>query len=643
MKKDTDICLHGGHPWPDHLRLKAGSLSMNYENGNLRYISAGNTEILRMIYFALRDIEWLTIKPEMSDVVHEINTDSFTLKYNARFRSGEINFAAEFQIEGRADNTLIFKFEGEVLSTFRKNRIGLCVLHPAEECAGKSCITEHPDGATEQSFFPEEISPHQIFRNIKSLKWMTGGLNCRLDFEGDIFETEDQRNWSDSSFKTYSTPLSIPFPVQVEKGTVISQKITIHVEGNPETIGDTENITSVMLLPEHIIRLPEVGICQSGRPFPMSATEKKQLRALQYDHYRIDLVLSGREWQARAENGFRDSYDLGWPVMFALIFDDNYRDQLKDFLKWYSWRKPSVRSVIIFHKDHPSTPEKMALEIIPVIREQIQSARIGTGTNANFAEINRNRPADAGNDFISFSVHPQEHAADNYTVTENLIAQKYLVQSAAQLAGNKGICVSPVTLARRFNANVSFFELPGEGKIMPPQVDTRQLSLYGACWTAGSLKYLCESDAESITYFETTGERGIIQGNKASRWPDQFPSSQGDVFPAYFVFRYLLANKDMNVVKSTSSNPRKTECLALTDGRKVRAILVNLTAEVQSVRIRCCSGLFRIRTLHSGNYTEAISKYLWTGKDMEKIIKSDESFPLEPCSVNFIEGWLRQK
>ena len=29
---------------------------------------------------------------------------------------------------------------------------------------------------------------------------------------GDVFEMEDQRNWTDASFKTYCTPLRQPFP-----------------------------------------------------------------------------------------------------------------------------------------------------------------------------------------------------------------------------------------------------------------------------------------------------------------------------------------------------------------------------------------------------------------------------------------------
>ena len=55
--------------------------------------------------------------------------------------------------------------------------------------------------------------------------------------------------------------------------------------------------------------------------------------------------------------------------------------------------------------------------------------------------------------------------------------------------------------------------MPWPGPGVPPQVDSRQMSLFGACWTAGSLKFLCESVTDSITYYETVGERGIIQGD----------------------------------------------------------------------------------------------------------------------------------
>lgn len=641
MIPDNEIILHGGHPWPKHLRLNAGNLSINYENGNLRYISAGETEILRMIYFAVRDQEWQTLKPEISDETYEINNNSFIIKYKSDFRSGEIDFRSNFIIEGKSDNTLTLSFEGEAMSSFRKNRIGLCVLHPAEYYTGKSCIIEHTDGTTGQSFFPEEISPHQVFMDIRSMKWNVKGINCRIDFEGDIFETEDQRNWTDDSFKTYSTPLSIPFPATIEKGTRISQKVTFRSEGRIIPFKDNADLISVRLLPDDIVPLPGIGICQSGRNSALDKTEKKILRSLHFDHYRVDLNLFSSAWKQKAGRSFQEQSDLGWQFEFALFVDDNFRYQIRDFLEWSSEMRPSVKSLIIFHKDHPSTPDQIALEMIPFISEVFPDARIGTGTNANFAQINRNRPGDTGNDFICFSIHPQEHASDNYTLTENLKAQAYAVKSASVFAGNKKVFISPVTLTRRFKAGRAYYELPYGEKDMPPQVDSRQLSLFGACWTAGSLKYLCESEVESITYFESVGERGIIQGNHDSQWPAQIPSVKAEVFPVYFVFRYLLANKDMDVVKTISSHPHKIECMALTDGRKVRAMLVNLTGSVCNIKIECCTGLFRIKSLSSENFREAAAKYRRTGFGWEKVIKSKDNFSLEPCSLNFVEGWLR--
>ena len=51
---------------------------------------------------------------------------------------------------------------------------------------------------------------------------------------------------------------------------------------------------------------------------------------------------------------------------------------------------------------------------------------------------------------------------------------------------------------------------------LPSQVDERQMSLFGAGWTLGSLKYLCESCPQSLTYYETTGWRGVMETKHSS-------------------------------------------------------------------------------------------------------------------------------
>ncbi len=71
---------------------------------------------------------------------------------------------------------------------------------------------------------------------------------------------------------------------------------------------------------------------------------------------------------------------------------------------------------------------------------------------------------------------------------------------------------------------------PGE---LPPQVDVRQMSLFGACWTAGSFKYLAEAGTQSITFYETTGWRGVMETEAGSPLPELFRSLPGTVFPMY--------------------------------------------------------------------------------------------------------------
>jgi hypothetical protein len=626
---------------PDELLLNAGQMGMYLDNGALRYITADNHELIRMIYAAVRDKNWLTITPLISDQKIEKKEDSFRISFSCLYRNREINFSADYIIEGREDNSIIFTMDGMALERFEKNRIGFCVLHPIVDCAGINCVIDHCDGSSEQSVFPEEISPQQVFRDIKSMRWIANRAHCRIDFEGDVFETEDQRNWTDASFKTYSTPLSIPYPVTIEKGTRIYQRVSLSVEGSFKTTNDTANKITVKLFPEESFRLPSIGICQSSRSYPLTRSETKIIRSLKFDHYRIDLHLYENGWLSIAERGFQESSELGYPLELALFFDDNAVHQVNSFKKWYSDRRHSVSSILLFHKSHPATPDNLALEIVPILREIDPDIKLVTGTNANFAQLNRNRPGETGNDSICYSIHPQEHATDNLTLIENLEAQNYSIGSAQKFSGDKGIFISPVTIQRRFNASNTFVEIPHSGPEIPPQVDSRLMSLFGACWTAVSLKYLCEKGAESVTFYETVGERGVFQGEHDSQWPEHFAAVKGMIFPVYHVFRFLLGNKDFKLIKSKSSRPLIIDCLALSDGKQARIILVNFTRSVRALQLECCSGLFRIRTISAASYSEAALNFRWTGIESEKTIKSQSSFELEPYSINFIEGWRK--
>ena len=381
---------HNGHGLK--IKLKAGVLDLFFEDGALRYISNGKYEIVRMIYFAVRDSEWLNVDQTISDLKTEIRENSFSLAFSSHFESEKISFKAKFSIEGRADSSISVKMEGEALTTFKKNRIGFCVLHPIEECAGNNCKITHTDNLVEETLFPLLISPHQPFKDIKNMEWQAGKNNYMLSFSGDVFETEDQRNWTDASFKTYSTPLSQPYPVTVRKDEKIMQGIEFSSELSNVIISKKSDTLLLQLDNSIQSILPPIGIGHSSTGVPLAPGEISALKPAGFDHYRIDLHLYNQQWRELADSASADAAKLGLPVEFALFFDGDSVNQTVDFLKWVSKSNSEIALICIFDKTAPATPSLLAESAIPLFCDTLPGISICCGTNANFAQLNRNRP-----------------------------------------------------------------------------------------------------------------------------------------------------------------------------------------------------------------------------------------------------------
>ena len=638
MPADYKHICNGNCPQKPSLKLKAGDLSMLYEDGSIRYISAGSNEIIRRIYSAVRDKEWLTIKPVITNVWIERHSDSFKIEYNCLYSSEDINFYARYSIVGKPDNTIIFSFEGEALSTFEKNRIGFCVLHPVEGCAGQQCLIIHSAGNSESGIFPLFIDPLQPFLDVQAMQWESNGTHFSLEFSGDIFETEDQRNWSDASYKTYCTPQSKPSPVRIEKGEKISQKIVFRAAPLSKSKIIPEQKISVKVSPGKLKSLPLTGIGRSSRQFSLTENEIRILKELRFDHYRVDLYLFLPGWTDTAEMAVKEASGLGYRLELTLFFDDRYDNQTEDLINWLSDHKHPVSVITLLHKTEPVLPSDITEKICRIIKKNLPDVLLCCGTNANFAQLNSNRPASPSCNLMCYSVHPQEHASDNTTLVENLRAQYYTVESARQFSEGKGIWISPVNIQRRFNANIENFETIYTGTSMPSQVDSRIMSLFGAGWTAGSYKYLCESGVSGVTYYETVGERGIIQGEFPPRWPDHFKSTAGMFFPVALLFKFILDNKAYRIAECSSSHPLKVECMVLSDGHFMKMLVVNFSPEPQTVKQEGLSGYAEIRQMHAGNYAEFVSNLNWVENSPAAGINLEDDLLLDPYSISFINS-----
>ena len=201
--------------------VAAGPLSFEIAAGNIRAIRLDGIEILRAIQYLVRDRDWGTIDPVLSELSVE-EGDGVRIRYRASCRDPDgaaLDYVATIAATG---DGLDFSVEALAAQDFTTNRLGFCVLHPAGR-AGAPVRVEHGDGSVEAAAFPELIAPWQVFTDISALTHEQDGFVVECRVEGDAFEMEDQRNWSDASFKTYVRPLARPWPYIVPAGAVDRQ------------------------------------------------------------------------------------------------------------------------------------------------------------------------------------------------------------------------------------------------------------------------------------------------------------------------------------------------------------------------------------------------------------------------------------
>ncbi len=609
MRLPRNVLYYGREaPLPEQTQLRAGPLSLISEEGDLRYIRLGDREIVRRLYVAVRDRNWGTIPARLSNVQMEVGADSFRITYDVENRQGEIDFAWKGILTGAAEGTITFSMEGEARSTFLKNRIGLCILHPME-CAGQPCRVEHEDGTVEESAFPRAISPHQPFLDLRAIAHQVRpGVWAEVRFTGDIFEMEDQRNWTDASYKTYSTPLALPYPVEIRAGTKVAQSVTLTLQGDisRQAAGVGEARLTFSLADASTHPLPRLGLGVASRGQPLTERELMRLRGLNLSHLRVDLNLAQPDIAARLRRAAAESRALGVPLEAALFLSNAAEEELRALLPLLEEARPTVARWLIFHSEERSTTEPWVRLARQYLARYDPEARIGSGTNAYFTHINRERPPVQALDLLCYSLNPQVHAFDNASLVETLAAQAATVESARQFGGGLPIAVSPITLKPRFNPDATGparEPAPGE---LPAPVDARQMSLFGAGWTVGSLKYLAESGVASATYYETTGWRGVMEAEDGSPLPEVFRSLPGAVFPLYHVLADLGAFVGGAVVPTAASDALKVDGLAVRKEGRTCVLLANLTAQPQQVRVGNLHTALRVRALDETNAEEAM-------------------------------------
>ncbi len=535
--------------------LYAGPLQMLYDRGFLRYIAYEDSEILRMIYFALRDEHWDTCEHVITHEEKDISWETFTVKYNSvNRRKNEDVIRWSTTIEGLPDSSIQFTIDGEVLKEIKKNRAGFCILHPLQDLKGQPVEVTQPNGTIYQGNFPTAIDPKNPFKNIKRMKWKFRERWYELTFEGDVFETEDQRNWIDTSFKTFCTPADLPIPVTLQAGAKIHQRVMFRPleKLHPITSHDT---TVIHLEKKEVVsRLPKVGIMvpSDEAAHPLQAADV--IKSINLDHALIEVIATQQDWIRKFSHDCESAYALGVPLSIALTLPEAFQNSLDQFILLLQQNRLNVRDVLLLSDGKPVTDQKLADEISR-LKSAVKGLQWGAGTSGDFKDLNRNRFDARNADFISFSAHPQVHAFDDRTILENKDGLCETGRSAASIYPGKQIHISPVTLQKR----------------SIEKADVRQKTDLAALWAFGALRAASEAHVSAITLYASHGRNGIV-------------SNDGKPYPALSLLGKVTRFKNHDMIVLSNSEPLLADAMLFTSESSTTLLMVNYTDDLQTIR-----------------------------------------------------------
>lgn len=631
--------------------LTAGPLEALFDDGGLRRVRFGPVTLARRIYVAVRDLNSNSIPGIVSNVVVQIRDGSFRVDYTCRHLGRAIDFEWRGVLEGSHDGTISLTMDGLARRDFPYYRIGICVHHSIDSCAGRAIRAETPAGIVATTL-PRAIEPMGIRDGVylalvpacRALEIdQADGATVRLEFDGDLMEMEDQRNWGDADLKTFSTPLATGAQFAAA-GTEIRRRLVLKV------VKPAADDLATSLAGRHPARplskepgstrpalrggerveqtrpveLHLGGVGGGGRPLPrlglgtasdgaaLSGREVELLRALRLDHLRVDLRLWDEGYVTSLATAAGDAAKLGCELELALFVSGSTSDaygQLAHLAAQLATAGPSVARVLVFQEPgaHESTTPG---SLVRLTRERLAAAvpgaAFGGGTNGSLAEILRFPPDTDAMDVVSFTANPQMHASDELTLVENLEPLAAMVDAARSVSGTRDVEISRLTLRPPFNQWATGPEpetLAGE---LPGSVDPRQMSLFGAAWTVAALRQLFDAGVSSLTVYESAGMAGLME-RPGGPSVASFPSRPGMVFPVYHVLADLALREAGHPVGCVSSDSEAVVGLALRLPSEVRVLISNLTPERRRATIGPLPpGPRRIRTLDAGSVETAM-------------------------------------
>ena len=588
--------------WPDAKRVEHGDFSLDLSQGAVRNIRYKNSLIIDQLYALIRPLDWSTLKSDQHIDQIEIIDGICNIKITDSYFNTLISHTL---ITLGLENTFTVDHELEAKAEYSVNRWGVCFCLNTHDWMGAKVVS-----SAGEFQLPVDIAPQRvvdgvtlgIFPAANEMELQAAdGRTLLARSTGKILEAEDQRNWTDNTYKIYSGSLAEPLPFITSEGSSWSQSISFEV-GPSNRQSDNDSKISVT----EIKSLPSIGLQFNESSLLAVDDLDKAFILLDIDHVRInEESLDAQKISAATKNGL---------VVEAALFSENGLPEIHQDISELNSLIPAGSRILVHRQgraivDSTALPKNNSLSVfIP-------------GTDAYLVDLHRNNYA--FDESVSYSMVPTVNTSDLESIFKSLQTQSESVRFAKEKLAPQ-VFISPITFSTRGNPETGHAKAL-RSECSDPEIALRIRTIEGAAWTLGSIFALAESGANSGTWHELFGHFGIIyQQDGAVKFSP--------------VFHALAALTAHHAHELTIARAADNSWVAFENRESGRMLVASLRPWAQELSPRVLFGYQFIQSLRVEDGERASQIMDWWSYIEKYPIIQDIPLTLSPFEVALIKG-----
>jgi hypothetical protein len=590
------------HFWPDTQRVEHAGFTLDIARAAIRNITYQGAQIIDLLYTAIRPWDWSTLNSDEHSEDVKISGDNCIVTITDTFK-GSMQGQTVLTLRPNGKFTVDYKLTG--LDHFEINRWGVCFcLHTGDWMGAtvKASGSEYKlaseispqrviDGIT-QGLFPASNDMHFVAVDKRSLKVISTGK---------ILEAEDQRNWTDNTYKIYSGSLAEPRPFVIEKGITWEQGVEFEVSAPAGTAEDGTRIIA-----KDIPSLPRIGLQFNGEALLPSDDLEKALFILDIDHIRVnEESLTAQKIATVSKSGL---------ALEAALLSSHQGAELSREIEHLSARVPAGSRLLI----HREGREIVQSEDLP---ENKSLNSYIPGTDAYLVDLHRNK-YNFG-DAVSYSMAPTIHSTDPETIFKTLYTQRESIEFAKKYIAPQ-VSISPITFSSRGNPETGHAR-DNRINFAQPEMAAQITELSAAAWTLGSVFALASAGAHSGTWHELFGEFGVIYSE----------DSAIKFSPTFHALAALGAHHAHEITIATSLD---NSWVAFEDRESRKMVVASQRPWPAEITSKVLAGYKTIQSLHADECDKASQIMDWWSYAEINPLIGDLPLSLTPFEILLLRG-----